>query len=46
MNKKGIEFTTNQLILLLLAVIVLLFMIGWYGGLGNTMMDILNNLFS
>jgi len=45
MNKKSVEFTPTQLILLLIAVIVILFMVAWYSGLGKHMMDILNNLF-
>ena len=45
MNKKAIEFTATQLILLLIAAIVILFMAAWYSGLGKHMMDILSNLF-
>lgn len=45
MNKKSIEFTTTQLLLLLLAVILILFMIAWYTGLKDYMIDIINNLF-
>lgn len=44
-NKKAIQFTTTQLLLLIIAIAVILFMIVWYTELGNYMTDIVKNMF-
>ena len=45
MNKKAIQFTATQLVILLLVAILLIFMIAWYSGLKDQMIDIVNNFF-
>lgn len=48
MNKKAVEgggFSAIQLILLLIAIILILFMIAWYAGLGSKMTEIINEFF-
>jgi len=44
-KKKGIEFSTTQLILLVLVAILILFFLAFYTGLKDNMMNMLDNLF-
>jgi len=45
MDKKSMDFSTTQLIMFLLIIILIFFMIVWYTGLKDSMIEIINNFF-